>query len=65
MFHYHEQSRLLWFNAHSFENDQEYELIGTMIGMFASEYSAAVTLCVGIAIYNSIILDLRMPMVRR
>ena len=48
MFVYHEDSRLLWFNAHGFENEQEFELIGLMIG---------------IAIYNSIIVDLRLPMV--
>lgn len=47
MFTYHEDSKLLWFNPHGFENDQEFELIGLMIG---------------IAIYNGIILDLRMPM---
>ena len=47
MFSYNEDSKLLWFNPHGFENDQEFELIGLMIG---------------IAIYNGIILDLRMPM---
>lgn len=48
MFTYQEESKFLWFNPHGFENDQEFELIGLMIG---------------IAIYNSIILELKLPLV--
>ena len=46
MFKYYPESRLLWFNSDSFESDREFELIGKLLG---------------IAIYNSIIIDLRMP----
>jgi hypothetical protein len=48
MFKYFEESRLLWFNSDSLESTQEFELIGLLIG---------------VAIYNSIIIDLRMPLV--
>jgi hypothetical protein len=46
MFIYHEDSRLLWFNPDSLESNQEFELIGILLG---------------IAIYNSIIIELKMP----
>ena len=46
MFKYHEESRLLYLNADSFDSSQEFELIGVLLG---------------VAIYNSIILDLKMP----
>ena len=48
MFKYYEESRLLWFNSDSLESSMEFELIGILLG---------------IAIYNSIIVDLRMPLV--
>jgi hypothetical protein len=48
MFKYFPASRLLWFNSDSFESDTEFELIGILLG---------------IAIYNSIIVDFRMPKV--
>ena len=48
MFKYFPSSRLLWFNSDSFESDTEFELIGILLG---------------IAIYNSIIVDFRMPKV--
>jgi hypothetical protein len=48
MFKYYADSRLLWFNSDSYETSQEFELIGTLLG---------------VAIYNSIIIDLRMPRV--
>eukprot|EP01001_Neometanema_parovale_P008318 NODE_459_length_2451_cov_84.329897_g436_i0.p1 GENE.NODE_459_length_2451_cov_84.329897_g436_i0~~NODE_459_length_2451_cov_84.329897_g436_i0.p1 ORF type:complete len:747 (+),score=177.56 NODE_459_length_2451_cov_84.329897_g436_i0:77-2317(+) len=48
MFVYDEASRLHWFNRNSFENHQEYRLIGIMFGL---------------AIYNSVILEIRFPMV--
>lgn len=47
MFKYHEESRLLWFNPDSLETSAEFELIGVLLG---------------IAIYNSIIIDLPMPL---
>ena len=42
------ESRRLWFNSDSLESAQEFELVG---------------LLVGVAIYNSVILDLRLPRV--
>jgi ubiquitin-protein ligase E3 A len=48
MFKYFPSSHLLWFNSDSFESDVEFELIGILLG---------------IAIYNSIIVDFRMPKV--
>jgi len=48
MFTEHPESHLLWFNSHSFENQENFELIGTLLG---------------IAIYNSVLVDLPMPSV--
>jgi hypothetical protein len=48
MFRDHEDSRLLWFNSDSLESSQEFELVGLLMG---------------VAIYNSIIIDLKLPMV--
>lgn len=47
MFKYFEDSRLFWFNGHTFESNVKFELIGIIMGL---------------AIYNSNILDLHMPM---
>eukprot|EP00668_Euglena_longa_P015563 GGOE01019661.1.p1 GENE.GGOE01019661.1~~GGOE01019661.1.p1 ORF type:complete len:750 (-),score=242.83 GGOE01019661.1:27-2246(-) len=47
MFKYDEVSHCHWFNQHSFENAQEFRLIGIMFGL---------------AIYNSVILEIRFPM---
>jgi len=47
MFKHHEDSRLLWFNGNTFESNVKFELIGILMGM---------------AIYNSNILDLHLPM---
>ncbi len=49
MFKYHEEGRLLWFNSDSLESNKEFELVGILLG---------------IAIYNSIIVDFVMPKVR-
>jgi hypothetical protein len=49
MFKADEESRLLFFNPHTFEIGLEFELAGTLIGL---------------AIFNSIILDIPFPMVR-
>jgi ubiquitin-protein ligase E3 A len=46
MFKNYEETRYLWFNSDSFEANNEYELIGKLLG---------------VAIYNSVIIDLRMP----
>ena len=46
MFQYFEESRLLWFNADSLESSKEFELVGLLLG---------------IAIYNSTMLDLPLP----
>jgi len=46
MFKIFEESRFLWFNSDSFESNNEYELIGKLLG---------------VAIYNSVIIDLKMP----
>ncbi|CAE7797574.1 Herc4, partial [Symbiodinium microadriaticum] len=46
MFRYFEESRLLWFNSDSFESESEFELIGILLG---------------VAIYNSVIIDFKMP----
>lgn len=48
MFEYSEQTRLFWFNPFSLESQNEFKLIGTMIGL---------------AIYNGIILDIKLPLV--
>lgn len=48
MFKYYEESRCLWFNSDSLESSQGFELIGTLVG---------------VAIYNSVIIDLNMPRV--
>jgi len=47
MFTYDEASRACWFNRNSVSSDEEYELIGIILGL---------------AIYNGVILDLRFPM---
>lgn len=47
MFIYYEDSRLFWFNGNTFESNVKFELIGILMGL---------------AIYNSNILDLRLPM---
>lgn len=46
MFKSIEESRVLWFDGDSFSPHNEFELVGT---------------CIGIAIYNAIILDLHFP----
>jgi hypothetical protein len=48
MFKYYPESRLLWFNSTSLETMKEFELIGILLG---------------VAIYNSIIVDFTMPKV--
>jgi hypothetical protein len=50
MFKYFESSRLLWFNSDSFEAHTEFEMIGILLG---------------VAIYNSVIIDFQMPKARR
>jgi len=47
MFTYNENTRICWFNHKSISTDEEYELIGIILGL---------------AIYNGVILDLRFPM---
>ena len=47
MFTYHQDSRLLWFNGQSLESNFKFELVGVLLG---------------VAIYNSNILDLHLPM---
>jgi len=46
MFKSIEESRVLWFDGDSFSPHNEYELVGT---------------CLGMAIYNAVILDLHFP----
>ncbi|KAI9266929.1 hypothetical protein BDA99DRAFT_507009 [Phascolomyces articulosus] len=46
MFTYDEDSNLCWFNPTSFENESQYFLVGTVLGL---------------AIYNSTILDIHLP----
>ena len=48
MFIWSEETRTFWFNPTSFENDGQFTLIGILLGL---------------AIYNSIILDVHFPMV--
>ena len=48
MFKYYPESRMIWFNGDSLESREEFELIGLLLG---------------IAIYNSTLVDLRMPKV--
>ncbi|CAD7927713.1 unnamed protein product [Amoebophrya sp. A25] len=48
MFVYNSDNKSYWFNLGSFENNLQYELFGTLLGM---------------AIYNHVILDIRFPMV--
>jgi len=47
MFDFDEDSNLCWFSPTSFENDDQYKLLGIIIGL---------------AIYNGIILDIRLPL---
>jgi hypothetical protein len=47
MFKYHDDTRLFWFNGNTFESNIKFELVGILMGL---------------AIYNSNILDLRLPM---
>ena len=47
MFTYNDETRTMWFNPHSLESALEFELIGILLG---------------VAIYNSIILDVRFPL---
>ena len=47
MFTYTDETRTIWFNPHSLESALEFELIGILLG---------------VAIYNSIILDVRFPL---
>lgn len=48
MFVFDSNTQTCWFNSTSFENESQYTLIGVVLGL---------------AIYNSIILDIRFPMV--
>ncbi|CAD7927436.1 unnamed protein product [Amoebophrya sp. A120] len=47
MFNYNPDNKTYWFNLGSFENNLQYELFGTLLG---------------IAIYNHVILDIRFPL---
>jgi ubiquitin-protein ligase E3 A len=47
MFTYNEESRVFWFNGNTFEANVKFELVGILMGL---------------AIYNSNILDLHFPM---
>lgn len=46
MFTHYEESRMMWFNGNTYESNVKFELIGILMG---------------IAIYNSNILDLHLP----
>ena len=48
MFTYDDETKTFWFNPTSFENDSQFTLIGIVLGL---------------AIYNSVILDIQFPMV--
>lgn len=48
MFTYNETSHFYWFNSDSLESEQQYHLIGILLGL---------------AIYNNVILDIRFPSV--
>ncbi len=48
MFLFDESTRQHWFNPLSYEGEQQYRLIGILLGL---------------AIYNNVILDIRFPMV--
>jgi hypothetical protein len=48
MFTYSNETNVFWFNENSIDNDSEFKLIGTLLG---------------IAIYNSVILDIHYPMI--
>lgn len=48
MFTFDSDTQKCWFNVVSFENDSQYTLIGLILGL---------------AIYNSVILDVHFPMV--
>jgi hypothetical protein len=48
MFVIQEETQTFWFNQNSFENDSEFFLVGCLLGL---------------AIYNSVILDVRFPLV--
>ena len=46
MFTYYDESRMMWFNGNTYESNVKFELIGILMG---------------IAIYNSNILDMHLP----
>lgn len=46
MFNYNKESRLYWLNGNTFESNLKFELMGILMG---------------VAIYNSVILDLNLP----
>lgn len=48
MFNYYENQRLLWFNPDTLETNASFEIVGKILGM---------------AIYNSIILDVNLPLI--
>ena len=48
MFSYIEESRCVWLNSSSLESEEEFELVGILLGL---------------AIYNGIILDVHFPLV--
>jgi len=48
MFSYDEETRQVWFNPFSLENENQYQLVGMILGL---------------AIYNGVILDLHLPLV--
>lgn len=48
MFNYYEGQRLFWFNPHTLEANVNFELIGVVVGL---------------AIYNTVSIDINMPMV--
>ena len=48
MFHFYESSGVFWFSGASMDNIREFNLVGVLMGL---------------AVYNSIILDIRFPLV--
>ena len=48
MFRFDEDNQFYWFNSVSLESEEQYRLIGILLGL---------------AIYNNVILDVRFPMI--
>jgi ubiquitin-protein ligase E3 A len=63
MFVFEGESEVFWFNKDSFESELEFELIGILSLRLPYTYLIfCLGIMLGLAIYNSVILDVRFPL---